>query len=105
MLVQSRKLKVFTAASYLLVITVSAFFHNHYGQGEGRFQPGVSAAHSSDEHDCSVCQFLAQKPAPVACVAPVGLSALVQEVAAPAAASAVRVVFAAWHSRAPPVLA
>jgi hypothetical protein len=105
MLVQSRKLKVFTAASYLLAITASALFHNHHGHGEGQPQPGVSTAHSSDEHDCSVCQFLAQKLAPVACVAPVGVSALVQEVAAPAAASAVRVIFAAWHSRAPPVLA
>jgi hypothetical protein len=105
MLARNRKLTVLTAASYLLAITVSALFHNHDGHGNEQPQPGVSAAHSADDHDCSVCQFLAQKPAPAADVTPVDVGALVQEVAAPAPVCTVGVVFTAWHSRAPPVLA
>ena len=96
------KLTVLTAASYLLAITASALFHNHH-HGEDQPRPGVSASHWADGHECSICQFLAQKPAPAAVVAPVGLSAPVQEVVAAAPACAVRGVFAAWHSRAPPV--
>ena len=100
------KLTVLTAASYLLVITCSALFHDHHhGHGEDQPRPGVSASHSADDHECSICQFLAQKPAPAAVVAPVGASAPVQEVVAAAPACAVRGVFAAWHSRAPPVVA
>ena len=74
MLVRSRKLTVLTAASYLLAVTASALFHNHDGHGDEQPRPGVSASHGADDHDCSVCQFLAQKPAPTADVAPVGPS-------------------------------
>ena len=98
------ELTVLTAASYLLVITCSALFHDHHhGHGEDQPRPGVSASHSADAHECSICQFLAQKPAPAAVVAPVGVNAPVQQVVAAAPACAVRGVFAAWHSRAPPV--
>ncbi len=106
MWVRSHKLTVLTAAGYLLAITASALFHTHNGHGEEQPRPGVSASHpADDEHDCSVCQFLAQKPAPVAFVAPATSTALVQEVAASAPACAVGGVFTAWRSRAPPVLA
>ena len=105
MLARNRTLTVLTTASYLLAITASALFHNHHGHGKEDSCPGASAAHSTEGHDCSVCQFLAQKPAPVADVAPESASTLVQEVAAPAPACPVRGVFTAWHSRAPPVVA
>ena len=72
MLIRSRKLTVFMAASYLLAITASALFHEHKGCGGGQSCPGVAAAHGCADHDCAVCQFLAQKPAPVVAVAPVG---------------------------------
>jgi hypothetical protein len=102
---RSRKLSILTAASYLLVITGSALFHNHYGHGEEASRPGVSAADAADDHDCSVCQFLAQKPAPAVQVAPEIASALVQDVAAPAPWCPPRAAFAAWQSRAPPAVA
>jgi hypothetical protein len=101
---------VMTAASYLLAITGSALFHHHHGDHHDRVaacdpRPGVSASHSEDDHDCSVCQFLAQKPAPAAVAAPVELSTLVQEVAAAEPACVFFGVFTAWRSRAPPELA
>ena len=105
MFVRSHKLTVLTAASYLLAITASGLFHNHEGCGHERPLPGVSAAHGGDHHDCSVCQFLAQKPAPAANVAPVGASLRAQEVTAAAPVCAVSGVFSAWHSRAPPAVA
>jgi hypothetical protein len=104
MWMRSRKLSVLTAASYLLVITTSALFHSHHGHGEGPSRPGVSAAHAADDHDCSICQFLAQKPAPAVEMAPEIASTLVQDVAAPAPLCPVRGVFAAWQSRAPPAI-
>jgi hypothetical protein len=103
MLAHSRKLTVFTAASYLLAITGSSLLHDHSGHGEAQPRPGVSAAHSADGHDCSVCQFLAQKPAPVAPVAPATSGVLVEEVAAPAPVCVAWGVLTAWHSRAPPL--
>ena len=84
MFVRSHKLTVLTAASYLLAITASGLFHNHEGCGHERPLPGVSASHGGDHHDCSVCQFLAQKPAPAADVRRVGASLPVQEVTAAA---------------------
>jgi hypothetical protein len=105
MLARNRKLTVVTAASYLLAITVSGLFHSHNDRGEDQPRPGVSASHHADGHDCPVCQFLAQKPAPAADVAPVGVGALSQQVTAPAPACALGDVFTAWQSRAPPVFA
>jgi hypothetical protein len=106
MLVRNGILTVLTTASYLLAISASALFHEHHGHDDEQTRPGVSASPAADEeHDCSVCQFLAQKPAPVADVAPVGSGSLVEDVAALAPASADRDVVAAWHSRAPPVFA
>jgi hypothetical protein len=105
MLAQNRKLTVFLATSYLLAVTTCALFHNHHEHDGEQSRPGVSAAHASEDDDCSVCQFLAQKPAPVAVVAPVGVSTMVQDVAAPSPARVVRIVFTAWQSRAPPLSA
>ena len=105
MFVQSRKLTVLTAASYLLAVTVSALFHEHKSCGRERPRPGVSAARGEPDHDCSVCQFLAQKPAPAADVAPVGPSLPSQEVSAASPVCAACGVFSAWHSRAPPAVA
>jgi hypothetical protein len=102
---RNRRLTVLVAAGYLLAVSASALFHNHHGHGQSLPRPGISASHSADNHHCSVCQFLAQKPAPVADVAPARLSTLVHEVAAAAPVCAIGGVFTAWHSRAPPVLA
>ena len=106
MLAKNREFSTLTAASYLLAITVSALFHNHKCCGHQRPRPGVSASQRRDhDHDCAVCQFLAQKPAPAAAVAPVGTSLPVQEVVAASPVRAEGGVFSAWHSRAPPAVA
>jgi hypothetical protein len=105
MLVRSRRLTVLMLASYLLAITAPALFHEHKSCGSQRSRTGVSAAHHGQDHDCSVCQFLAQKPAPVAVVAPVSLSSLVEDVVVVVQVCAVSGVFSAWHSRAPPAIA
>jgi hypothetical protein len=105
MLLRSRKLTVLTAASYLLAITASALFHEHKSCDDRPSRPGVSAAHGDSDHDCSVCQFLTQKPAPAADVAPVGPILRAQELPAESAVCAVSGVFSAWHSRAPPAVA
>jgi hypothetical protein len=102
---RSRKLSILTAASYLLVVMFSALFHDHHDHGRGPSRPGVAASHLADDHDCSVCQFLAQKPAPAAVVAPQIASTLVQELAAPAPSCPVPSAFTAWQSRAPPAVA
>ena len=95
---RSPKLTVLLAAGYLLTITASALYHDHH-HGKNQLRPGVCASHSA------ICQFLAQKPAPAAIVTPVGLIAPVHEVVAAGPACAVRGVFAAWYSRAPPIAA
>lgn len=105
MKLRSRTLSVFTVASYLLAITASALFHEHRSGGEQQLFPSVFAAHGEGDHDCSVCQFLAQKPAPAADVAPVGAGVWVQELPAASPVSAVSGAFSAWHSRAPPTVA
>ena len=118
----SRKLTVLTAAGYLLAVSTASLFHHHADQDGGGCCHGQSLAHGAlDDHsppskvpsdhspgslsdsNCSVCQFLAQKPAPVALIAPVDSGTLVQGVAEPAPVRVVAVLFTAWHSRAPPV--
>jgi hypothetical protein len=116
------------AAGYLLVIAAAPLFHNHSAGGcDHSFaaESGSAACpHHGDSHDaanensshrpsphpsdgnhCAVCQFLAQKPAPVAEVAIVDNGLLVQELASPAPTCAAVGVFSAWQSRAPPCLA
>jgi hypothetical protein len=102
---RSRKLSVVTAASYLLVVTFSALFHDHHAEGHQPSRPGIVAVEAGDDHDCPVCQFLAQKPAPATIVAPEMLSTLVQDAAAAAPCCSSPGVFTAWQSRAPPALA
>jgi len=94
---------ILVAASYLLAVGMSALRHCHHGHAASEPRPGLSAAHADDEHECPICQFLAQKPAPLALVAPVTMGQLVQDVMAVAPAGAAADVFAAWHSRAPPL--
>lgn len=100
-----RRLTVLVLASYVLAVSASARFHNHHSDDDGDQRPGFAASHSGDSHDCSVCQFLAQKPAPTSDVAPVELSALVQQVAAVPLALCMCGIFTAWQSRAPPAFA
>ena len=102
---RSHRLTVAMTACYLLAVTASSLFHSHHTHCDEHSPPGVSASHESEDHECSVCQFLAQKPAPAADVAPETAYTLVQDVAAPSPAHAARGVFAAWHSRAPPGIA
>jgi hypothetical protein len=105
MWMRSRKLTVITAASYLLVVSAAALFHDHDDHDHGLQKSDAAAAKLTDGHDCSVCQFLAQTPAPAAEVAPVRVSTLAQDVIVAAPACVARGVFTAWQSRAPPVLA
>jgi hypothetical protein len=105
MRIRSRTVTIVMAASYLLAVTASASFHHHGAHNNSPTPSGISASHSSDEHACPVCQFLAQKPAPTTDVVPATLSALVREVFLPAPERPVIGVFAAWHSRGPPDLA
>jgi len=123
---KNRRLSVLMAAGYMLVVTFSAFFHHHAGYGDAGCcgscglsssdLDGASGAphdgchgskapvpHFADDKDCPVCQFLAQKPAPICIIAPVVSSTLVEKVATVAPASPVEGIFSAWHSRAPPV--
>jgi hypothetical protein len=105
---RSPRLAALTTVIYLMAVCGSALFHEHHdrpGSGEDPARQGVSASCSDDDHECSICQFLAQKPAPAAVIAPVDLSSLVQDVAAPTAVRAAPAVFTAWHSRAPPASA
>lgn len=128
MLTRNRCLSVLIAASYTLAVTSAALFH-HHGDGCGRHEGRTSAvaeghecgdkthAHgdglpaskvppsSSDDRDCSVCQFLAQKTVPASDVAEVASAALEQEFSLPRLMRFVSHSVAAWHSRAPPVLA
>ena len=104
MLVRNRLLTVLLAANYLLAVGTAALFHSHHDHDEEQRRPGLSAAHAVDDHECSICQFLAQKPVPVAPVSPPSPGMLVQGVAALVPVCVVGAVFTAWHSRAPPSL-
>ncbi|MCE5302594.1 MAG: hypothetical protein LLF97_05725 [Planctomycetaceae bacterium] len=92
------------AVGYLLTVTVSGSFHDHHhGQdGPSSPRPGVSASHGEPHSECSVCQFLAQKPAPAAVVAVVDAGRLVQTVVPSLPCRLSSGVFSAWQSRAPP---
>jgi hypothetical protein len=102
MRIRRRLPTLLVAASYLLALSMSALPHCHHGHAEGEPRPGLCANHSGDEHECPICQFLAQKPAPVIPVAPVTVGLLVQDVTPVAPAGTASEVFTAWHSRAPP---
>ncbi len=106
MLQQKRLLSLLLTTGYLLVVVTSARFHHHDKHDEDQpLRSGFAASHADDEHDCSVCQFLAQKPAPLTIAAAAELGNLVQNVAAPSPPLCFSVLFSAWQSRAPPVSA
>jgi hypothetical protein len=106
MLARNRIRTLLIAASYLLAVSASALFHHHHDcDHDESHRPGVAASHCEGQDECSVCQFLAQKPAPMAEVAPADLGTLVQELAASSPESATCGVFNAWQSRAPPAFA
>ena len=129
---KNRWVSVLVAAGYLLAISTASLFHNHADRGSGGCYHGRSLAHEasadchhgeadddsprpnapktpaqcpSDDSHCSVCQFLAQKPAPTAEVAAVSTGVLVQEAYLPAPPRITVGVFSAWHSRGPPAVA
>jgi len=120
---------VLMAVGYLLAVSTSSLFHHHADWDNGGCCHGRSLAHRasadchhgasdndsprpktpttpspcpSDDGNCSVCQFLAQKPAPTADVVPVTSGVLVQEAFSPPSARITVGVFSAWHSRGPP---
>ena len=72
------RLTILLTANYLLAVTTSGLFHDHGDHDEDQQRPGASASHLGDGHDCPVCQFLAQKPVPVALIAPVDSGRLAQ---------------------------
>ena len=121
---KNRWVSVLVAAGYLLAVSTASLFHHHAKRDYGGCCHGQSLTHGgaddlssrpdtpivpppcpSDDTNCSVCQFLAQKPAPTPEVAPVNTGVLVQEAfSLPPARIAVG-VFSAWHSRGPPAVA
>jgi hypothetical protein len=129
---KNRVLSVLTTTGYVLVITLSALFHDHTGHyggccgksgesptvvgdetgtchhgthDESRHAPVSLKRCPTDDTKCPVCQFLAQKPAPVDPIASVTSAERVEEVVGIAPACSSAGVFTAWHSRAPPAIA
>jgi hypothetical protein len=105
--IQNRATTFLATAGYLLAVSASALFHDHHDDchDDGPARSGFTASHECDSHDCSVCQFLAQKPAPVAEVTTVHGAPLVQNISAPFSLRVQVDVFSAWRSRAPPAAA
>ena len=129
---RNRWISSLMAAGYVLAVTMAPLFHNHAAQDNDGCCHGRSLTHEasadcrhgesakdsprphspsdpaqcpSDAGHCPVCQFLGQKPVPVAEAAPDVSGTLVQEVSSLAPASIVVGAFSAWHSRAPPAFA
>jgi hypothetical protein len=118
---KNRWVSLLVAAGYLLAVSAASLFHHHADQDGGGCCHAQSSAHGapddhsprpsapspcpSDNSHCSVCQFLAQKPAPTAEVAPVTAGVLVQEAFLPPPAHVTAGVFSAWRSRGPPAFA
>jgi hypothetical protein len=110
MLRRNRTLASLAATGYLLAVCFSALFHNHHGcrghndceHSESPWTPGMSALDADDSQECPVCQFLAQKPAPIDVVASASSAPLTVAVVLPALPAARDIHFAAWQSRAPP---
>ena len=132
MRMRNRRPTVLVAAGYAFVATAAGLFHNHVRQKDvgcgshnrscaiardgssscrhdthhdGHRGPSDPIQCPADDSNCLVCQFLAQKPAPVAEVAPVASFLLLHAVAVIGSSRSISGVFAAWHSRAPPALA
>jgi hypothetical protein len=121
---KNRWVSVLVAAGYLLAVSTASLFHHHADRDGGECCHEQSPSHGAmDDHSpcsqapsdhspgslgdnhCSVCQFLAQKPAPTAEVVSETPGALVQEAFMPPPARIAVGVFSAWHSRGPPAFA
>ncbi len=105
---RNRATTVFFTAAYVLAVSGSALFHDHSSCDHGdddHARAGVSASHLSEAHDCSVCQFMGQKQAPVDEVVAVVSAPLVQRIVGSSPLDVEAVVFSAWRSRAPPMSA
>jgi hypothetical protein len=126
---KNRLVSMLRAAGYLLAVGAASLFHNHAAPGCGDCSHSQSSPHEassdcrhgdSDNHPqppknpsqcptdgshCSVCQFLAQKPAPTAELPTAASGILVRETFAAPPARMQAGVFSAWHSRGPPTLA
>jgi hypothetical protein len=126
---KNRLVSLLLAAGYLLAVSAASLFHDHADPGCGDCSHSQSSAHKasshchpgdSDDHPqspknpsqcpadgshCSVCQFLAQKPAPTAELPTAASGTLVQQAFAAPPARIQAGVFSAWHSRGPPPLA
>jgi hypothetical protein len=100
---RGRNLTILSLAGYLLAVTTSAFFHAHGAEADEHASAGFWASHESDSHGCRVCEFEAQKPAPVTPVTPAVTATLVAEVPPSNPPAALLAVFSAWQSRAPPI--
>lgn len=111
MLPRNRILTVLATASYLVVVLGATLFHDHHDQCEhcdhcdDLPRPGLSASEAADAHECLICQFLAQKLAPIDAIEQASSIPLVHEVAMPAPPLTRGGHFTAWHSRAPPKFA
>jgi hypothetical protein len=128
----NRWLSIAVAVGYALTITTASLFHNHSSHGGGCCDQGPSLVHAassrchhgeldgdavhgnvpktpthgpSDGKHCSVCQYLAHKPAPTAGVTAADAGLLVQEVSSLRLARVAVDSFSAWQSRAPPAFA
>jgi hypothetical protein len=116
-----------TIAAYLLAITAASLFHNHAVRDGGRCCHEDALAHKTsadhdrgdsshshapgvpsqcpDDENCSACQFLAHKPAPITPAAATDAGTLIEEAFTPSPARVVAGVFSAWQSRGPPTFA
>ena len=126
MLARNRYLSAWIAASYVLTVAASALFHDHgcgssaegceaLASAEGHDSctgDGDHKSHSSsptapscpdNDHNCPVCQYLAQQTIAADDTPQVTFAAMVQELEAVAPVFSAGRTPSAWHSRAPPV--
>jgi hypothetical protein len=120
---RNRLVSALMAVGYLLTVSAASLFHNHadhrggacsheasshgrHGDADDHSRHPQSPSPCSDDgSECSVCQFLAQKPAPTIAVVVASSGALVQDASVAPPARVIAGVFSAWHSRGPPSLA
>ena len=111
---RNRTISVLLAVCYTLAVTVSALFHDHDDACGGHSCRGDRAADHrlllqkqtpqspKDAHQCSVCQFLAEKTLAAEQFAELTSGALAQEVVLDAQPASLEALSLSWHSRAPP---
>ena len=96
-------------ANYVLAVTAGALFHQHGHQHVGeqgagnRLAPGwACSAENHDDEQCSICEFLAQKPIPAQQIEEAACAPLVEQRAAAAPIPLTFDVPSTRHIRAPP---